>query len=85
MTTIVFVTDSPAVEPVPPCVVYPHGRHRSPKVAAMVGFLLENFAHAPWAQRAGATCFRISLRSVTNACGAPITILANEGCSGSSS
>jgi DNA-binding transcriptional LysR family regulator len=31
--------------------VYVHGQHRSPKVAAMVEFLLENFAHAPWRAR----------------------------------
>jgi hypothetical protein len=24
------------------------GRHRSPKVAAIVGFLVEHFSHAPW-------------------------------------
>jgi DNA-binding transcriptional LysR family regulator len=28
--------------------VYPQGRHRAPKVAAMVDFLIESFAHAPW-------------------------------------
>lgn len=28
--------------------VYPQGRHRSPKVAAMVDFLVERFGHAPW-------------------------------------
>jgi DNA-binding transcriptional LysR family regulator len=28
--------------------VYPQGRHRSPKVAALVDFMLESFAHAPW-------------------------------------
>jgi len=36
------------VEPVPMHAVYPQGRHRSPKVAAMVDFLVERFAHAPW-------------------------------------
>lgn len=36
------------VEPVPLHAVHPQGRHRSPKVAAMVDFLVERFAHAPW-------------------------------------
>jgi DNA-binding transcriptional LysR family regulator len=35
-------------EPVPLHAVYPQGRHRSPKVAAMVEFLVERFASAPW-------------------------------------
>jgi DNA-binding transcriptional LysR family regulator len=38
------------VEPVPLVAMYPHARQRSPKVAAMVDFLLEHFAHAPWRQ-----------------------------------
>jgi len=36
------------VEPLPLHVVWPQGRHRSPKVAAMVDFLVERFASAPW-------------------------------------
>lgn len=36
------------VEPVPIHATYLPGRHRSPKVAAMVDFLLEHFRHAPW-------------------------------------
>lgn len=36
------------VEPVPIHALYLPGRHRSPKVAAMVDFLLEHFSHAPW-------------------------------------
>jgi DNA-binding transcriptional LysR family regulator len=35
-------------EPLPLHAVYPQGRHRSPRVAAMVGFLVEHFAAAPW-------------------------------------
>jgi DNA-binding transcriptional LysR family regulator len=35
-------------EPVPLNVVWPHGRHRSPKVAAMAEFLVEKFSGAPW-------------------------------------
>lgn len=36
------------VDPVPLYAVYPHGKHRSPKVGAMVDFLVERFGHAPW-------------------------------------
>jgi DNA-binding transcriptional LysR family regulator len=36
------------VEPVPIHAMYLPGRHRSPKVAAMVEFLLEHFSHDPW-------------------------------------
>jgi DNA-binding transcriptional LysR family regulator len=35
-------------EPLPLHAVYPQGRHRSPKVAAMVEFLVERFGSAPW-------------------------------------
>ncbi len=35
-------------EPLPLHAVYPHGRHRSPRVAAMVDFLVERFSAAPW-------------------------------------
>lgn len=35
-------------EPLPLHAVYPQGRHRSPRVAAMVDFLVERFASAPW-------------------------------------
>lgn len=42
------LADSHHVEPVPLHVVWPQGRHRSPKVAAMVEFLVERFASAPW-------------------------------------
>ncbi|HEX4944068.1 MAG TPA: LysR family transcriptional regulator [Usitatibacteraceae bacterium] len=41
------------VEPLPLHAVFPHGRHRSPRVAALVDFLVEKFAHAPWRVRAG--------------------------------
>jgi DNA-binding transcriptional LysR family regulator len=43
-----LLTDAHHVEPVPIHAMYLPGRHRSPKVAAMVDFLLENFSHAPW-------------------------------------
>lgn len=36
------------VEPLPLHAVFPQGRHRSPRVAALVEFLLEKFADAPW-------------------------------------
>ena len=36
------------VEPLPLHAVYPQSRLRSPKVAAMVDFLIEKFAQAPW-------------------------------------
>lgn len=36
------------VEPLPLHAIYPQGRHRSPKVIAMVDFLLEQFSHKPW-------------------------------------
>ena len=35
-------------EALPLHAVYPQGRHRSPRVAAMVDFLLERFSTAPW-------------------------------------
>lgn len=35
-------------EPVPLHAVYPQGRHRSPRVAAMIDFLVERFGSAPW-------------------------------------
>ena len=35
-------------EPVPLSAVYPHGRHRMPKVRAFLDFLLERFSNTPW-------------------------------------
>jgi DNA-binding transcriptional LysR family regulator len=43
-----LLTNAHHVEPVPIHAMYLPGRHRSPKVAAMVDFLLENFSDAPW-------------------------------------
>jgi DNA-binding transcriptional LysR family regulator len=43
-----ILTDTHHVDAVPLHAVYPQGRHRSPKVAAMLEFLLENFSRAPW-------------------------------------
>ena len=41
------------VEPVPLFATYPGGRNLSPKVRAMVDFLVEEFAGAPWRQGRG--------------------------------
>lgn len=43
-----ILTEFHSQEPIALHAVYPQGKHRSPKVAAMVEFLLESFAHAPW-------------------------------------
>lgn len=42
------LTDVHHVEAIPIHAMYLPGRHRSPKVVAMVEFLLEHFSHAPW-------------------------------------
>jgi len=43
-----LLTEVHHVEPVPIHAMYLPGRHRSPKVVAMVDFLLQHFSHAPW-------------------------------------
>lgn len=43
-----LLTDLHRDEPLPLHAVYPHGRHRLPKVAAFLDFLVEQFAGAPW-------------------------------------
>ncbi len=43
-----ILTDWHHVEPVPLFATYPSGRHLSPKVRAMVDFLVERFAGSPW-------------------------------------
>jgi DNA-binding transcriptional LysR family regulator len=45
------LADAHHVEPLPLHAVFPHGRHRSPRVAALVEFLLEKFSDAPWRVR----------------------------------
>jgi DNA-binding transcriptional LysR family regulator len=45
---VAILEDCHHAEPLPLSVVYPQGRHRSPKVAAMVEFLVEKFSDAPW-------------------------------------
>jgi DNA-binding transcriptional LysR family regulator len=42
------LADAHVVEPVPLSAVYPHGRHRMPKVRAFLDFLVARFARAPW-------------------------------------
>ncbi len=46
------LADCHHVEPVPLHVLMPRDRHRLPKVTAMVDFLFEKFASAPWRQSA---------------------------------
>jgi len=45
-----LLTDWYHVEPVPLFATYPSGRNLSPKVRAMVDFLVEEFGGAPWRQ-----------------------------------
>jgi DNA-binding transcriptional LysR family regulator len=42
------LTDWHHAEPVPLFATYPSGRHLSPKVKAMVDFLVEEFGGTPW-------------------------------------
>ena len=46
-----ILSDWHHVEPVPLFATYPSGRHLSPKVKAMVDFLVEEFASTPWRQQ----------------------------------
>jgi DNA-binding transcriptional LysR family regulator len=55
-----ILTDWNHVEPVPLYATYPSGRHLAPKVRAMVDFLVERFADAPW-RRAPAAGWRSSV------------------------
>jgi DNA-binding transcriptional LysR family regulator len=36
--------------------LYPHERHRLPRVRAMLDFLVESFAHSPWRGGFGEDC-----------------------------
>ena len=47
-TLVPILTDWHHVEPVPLYATYPSGRNLSPKVRAMVEFLVEEFGGAPW-------------------------------------
>ena len=48
------LTETHLVEALPLNAIYPRGRHRSPKVGAMLDFLVEQFSNAPWRQ--GVAC-----------------------------
>ena len=48
---VALLADVHHSEPLPLHAVYPQGRHRSPRVAAMVDFLVERFSGAPWRVR----------------------------------
>ena len=50
-TLVPILEDLHHSEPLPLHAVHPQGRHRSPRVAAMVEFLVERFADAPWRAR----------------------------------
>ncbi len=43
-----ILTDIHHAEPLPLSAVYPQGKHKSPRVAAFVNFLVETFSSAPW-------------------------------------
>ncbi|MBI3505392.1 MAG: LysR family transcriptional regulator [Proteobacteria bacterium] len=45
---IPVLVDHHKVDTVPISVVYPQSKHRVPKTAAFVDFMLRRFAHAPW-------------------------------------
>lgn len=45
---VALLTDIHHVEPFPLAAFYPAGRHRLPRVAVFIEFLLERFADAPW-------------------------------------
>lgn len=50
---IPILTDTHWAEPLPLHAVYPQGRQRSPKLGAMLDFLVEQFAGAPWRRKPG--------------------------------
>ena len=43
-----LLSDVHHAEPLPLSAVYPQGKHKSPRVAAFVSFLVETFSAAPW-------------------------------------
>jgi DNA-binding transcriptional LysR family regulator len=47
-TLVKVLPEFHCAEPVPMMALYPHERHRLPRVAAMLDFLIESFAHQPW-------------------------------------
>jgi DNA-binding transcriptional LysR family regulator len=44
------LVESHVAESMPLCAVYPHGRHRMPKVRAFLDFIVKRFSHNPWRQ-----------------------------------
>lgn len=57
-----ILTDWHHVEPVPLYATYPSGKNLSPKIRAMVDFLVEQFSSAPW-RRSAKTAKRRALSS----------------------
>ena len=57
-------------EPLPMSAVYLPGKHKSPRVAAFVNFLVETFASAPWRRSldVGSPPPSVLLHSVWNLC-----------------
>ena len=58
-----ILTDWHHVEPVPLYATYPSGRNLSPKIRAMVEFLIDQFGSAPWrrvAERASKRAAKVS-------------------------
>jgi DNA-binding transcriptional LysR family regulator len=51
-TLVRVLPDMHCAEPLPIMALYPHMRHRLPRVAAMLEFLVESFAQAPWRAQA---------------------------------
>ena len=47
-TLVRVLEDHHCAQTVPMMALYPHMRQRLPRVAAMLDFLVESFAHAPW-------------------------------------
>lgn len=45
---VALLTDIHHIEPFPLAAIYPAGRHRLPRVAVFIEFLIERFGHAPW-------------------------------------
>ncbi len=57
-----ILTDCHHVEPLPLSAVYPHGKHKSPRVAAFVNFLVETFSDTPW--REDASQLKVNLQPI---------------------
>jgi DNA-binding transcriptional LysR family regulator len=66
-------------EPVPLYALYPPGRQRSPKIAAMLNFLVEKFSPAPWRTGTYAGTLPISDKSNLRSASAPSGSHARRG------